>query len=397
MATSFYAAFATLISIACSGSPQEDAITKAFLEQMNVPREQAFFAPLPAAGSAPRIQADSPVISSPTLFFENVHPGVKQAPSQGGEVEAMRKLFPGPVMFEIDSGSNGAMPFDSPDPMVMDMLGHVNDMMQDIMFPALHRQQGSSQAPASCHQDLQTHCATARSQVHCLGQHSADVSENCRKDVGSSVPYLCSHAIDKHCDILQVGLLDCLHGHLAELPAECADAVMATSKAITKLNTDKASSSWEKVREVIGLGPTKTTLAPASSAEREKHLDSKLAGYTTKAPSMSDAIKQAEQKAEAQLDADAEKITQLLEQMSSQMAKESQKAASSKGGLLHFVPTGMRAVVIVVAVLLVIAWLISTSTWGRAAMTEFRAKGSDGKPLLGRELPRAGDDSEVIL
>jgi len=151
-------------------------------------------------------------------------------------VEMMRALFPGPLQHGMHPMPGHAMPFAEPDPVVLDMLGTVDTVMNDVMTPGLHLMASASQAPASCHADLQKHCPRARSQVHCLGLHSDDISEHCEKDVGKSVPFVCSHAIDQYCDVLQSGVLDCLKGHLQTLSPPCKDAVLATSKALAHLN-----------------------------------------------------------------------------------------------------------------------------------------------------------------
>jgi len=151
-------------------------------------------------------------------------------------VEMMRALFPGPLQHGMHPMPGHAMPFAEPDPVVLDMLGTVDTVMNDVMTPGLHLMASASQAPASCHADLQKHCPKARSQVHCLGLHSEDISEPCEKDVGKSVPFVCSHAINELCDVLQGGILDCLKGQLGKLEMPCKDAVLTTSKALSHLN-----------------------------------------------------------------------------------------------------------------------------------------------------------------
>jgi len=151
-------------------------------------------------------------------------------------VQMMRALFPGPLHLGGQPMPGHAMPFADPDPVVLDMLGTVDHVMRDVMTPGLHSMGSASQAPASCHADLQKHCPKARSQVHCLGLHSEDISEPCEKDVGKSVPFVCSHAINELCDVLQGGILDCLKGQLGKLEMPCKDAVLTTSKALSHLN-----------------------------------------------------------------------------------------------------------------------------------------------------------------
>eukprot|EP00440_Ansanella_granifera_P029695 gb/GFBE01032255.1/.p1 GENE.gb/GFBE01032255.1/~~gb/GFBE01032255.1/.p1 ORF type:complete len:411 (+),score=100.11 gb/GFBE01032255.1/:1-1233(+) len=300
--------------------------------------------------------------------------------------QMLKDLFPGPLQFEVrtDSDDSGLGPFDAPDPLVMDMLSGVNTMMQDVMAPAIHKLDPVSYAPSSCQKDLAAHCAKARSQVHCLGRHSGDVSDNCRKDVGKSVPYLCSAEIDKHCDILQVGILDCLSKYESQLGDDCGDAVRTTSKVIAKLNSAKQQAP-----------ASASTKAPHAAAERERNLDSKFAAVlTTKGPSLVSAIKKAEQEAEAKLDADASKITALLSQMSNEMEKHGASRPQE-----HWLHENWR-VVFGVLVLLVAAFFAFKANLVGTVLSQLKLMQLDGKPLLpqrGTELSHPFDDGDVKL
>ncbi|CAK8992787.1 unnamed protein product [Durusdinium trenchii] len=128
---------------------------------------------------------------------------------------------------------SGAQPFREPDPLILDMLSGTQSFGIDMVTPALHKIQHASAAPNSCQKDATKHCSTARSQVHCLGQHRDDISDDCRRDLGKSVPFVCSAAIDKHCDVLHVGILDCLQKYESELSGDCKDAFLATSKVVS--------------------------------------------------------------------------------------------------------------------------------------------------------------------
>lgn len=149
-------------------------------------------------------------------------------------------LFPGPLVMDQGHSARRAAPFAGPDPLVMDMLQAMNSDIQEALVPLIHGANRARTAPRSCDNDVQKHCSKERSQIHCLGQHQDDISESCRKDISQSVPFLCSRAIDKFCDVLQVGILDCLSGHLGDLEAPCKDSVVATRHAIAKVNTQKA-------------------------------------------------------------------------------------------------------------------------------------------------------------
>lgn len=229
------------------------------------------------------------------------------------EPEMLRGLFPGPLHMQID-GPGGArapaMPFHDPDPLVLDMLSNVDAMMQNAI-PEIHRVESASSAPASCNGDLAKHCSTARSQIHCLGQHREDISESCQKDVGRSVPFTCSKAIDKFCDIMQVGILDCLQSHTADLQGDCLDGVLATSKAITKLNAaakpTPTSAAGPKVSVDLGAATAKpdasllaikaAPTAPSLSgntltkSQQERSIDAQLGSFSTNAILSADALK----------------------------------------------------------------------------------------------------------
>jgi len=154
-------------------------------------------------------------------------------------MEAFSGLFPGPLLMEKDSMDS---PFGAPDPLVMDMLQDIGRAFHEEVLPKLAAApQGRSTAPHSCSGDLKKHCSMARSQLHCLGQHAEDVSEPCRQDVGKSVPFVCSRAIDKFCNVMRTGVLSCLENHLFWLRPACKDAVLATRHVIKKVSTGKAS------------------------------------------------------------------------------------------------------------------------------------------------------------
>jgi len=143
---------------------------------------------------------------------------------------SLQDLFPGPIL--VEGGGGDIIHFGGPDPLVMDMLADMDKELRSQLVPRLH--DAGSLAPQACGADVQKHCGAARSQLHCLGQHGSDVSEACRKEVGKSVPFVCSDAIDRFCDVLQSGLLACLSLHVHDLTEACKDTVYATQKVVTK-------------------------------------------------------------------------------------------------------------------------------------------------------------------
>jgi len=192
--------------------------------------------------SQPRMMMSGGGGGPPPMMFLEEDPAMMMGPfgpKSSMPVDQFHGLFPGPLMF--DGGRPGevaSMQFGGPDPLVMDMMDDFGMDFQEHLLPAMH---GGSSAPTSCNNDLQKHCSTARSQVHCLGQHKEDISASCRKDVGMSVPFLCSESIDKFCDVLEKGLLSCLGEHTKDLGPACKDAFAATSKVIAKASTNNAT------------------------------------------------------------------------------------------------------------------------------------------------------------
>lgn len=171
-------------------------------------------------------------------------------PGSSMPVQVFSDLFPGPVagggqmqMMQMQH----AQPFDSPDPMVMNMLQGLGQSFQSEMLPAIHRAAAASGlgSPDSCLADVKAKCKDSKSQLHCLGQNADTISEQCKKDVGKSVPFLCGSQIDRWCDGLEKGILVCLGEHIDELQSsgqkDCADAVTATHQVIAKVMTQKAT------------------------------------------------------------------------------------------------------------------------------------------------------------
>lgn len=151
--------------------------------------------------------------------------------------DLLRQLFPGPL--SEGPGASEGHAFDSPDPLILDLLGGDDggegDLgIQSALVPMIRHAhaEGSQTDPGSCRQDIAEKCRGQRSHIQCLGKNSASISEACRRDVGKSVPFLCSAAIDRFCDVMQQGVRECLGERLQELSGECRDAVLATKHVI---------------------------------------------------------------------------------------------------------------------------------------------------------------------
>jgi len=184
-------------------------------------------------------------------------------------IQDIQSLFPGPLIVEEGGGS--------PDPVVQDIIQSMRGSFRQDMIPAIH-QAGGGRSPPSCSADLQKHCATATSPLHCLGRHTNDISDACRQDVGKSVPFVCSQSIDRFCDILQQGILACLSGHMQDLEPLCQDSVKATQKVVAKVNTQKASLVNKKTGSKKVSTPPLDASLPSSLSDRERDLDAKLMG-----------------------------------------------------------------------------------------------------------------------
>mmetsp|Transcript_77328 Transcript_77328/g.145847 ORF Transcript_77328/g.145847 Transcript_77328/m.145847 type:complete len:495 (-) Transcript_77328:94-1578(-) len=182
--------------------------------------------------------------------------------------DLFRELFPGPLgMMSVQAPH--PQPFSAPDAFVMDMMQDLDRSFARDMMPSIHKAASQERTPNSCEQDIKTKCQGARSHLHCLGYNHDSISETCRKDVEKSVPFLCSQAIDKWCDVLEQGILSCLYGHMDSLDGKCRDAVLTTKKVINKVNTQKAAMVDPETGE-------KQMSIPEAKAEIDKMLDSRM-------------------------------------------------------------------------------------------------------------------------
>jgi hypothetical protein len=200
----------------------------------------------------------------------------------------LRNLFPGPgLMFEENGALENAspMPFGTPDMAVMDMLQQMDDSFARDLLPIAHRAASAGHTPDSCGPEIRKYCPIATSKLHCLGKSTDKISEKCRADVGKSVPFLCSKAIDKWCNLLDKGILDCLGGHLQNLEEECHDAVVATRHVVLRTNTQRASVT----NPLTGTQKVNVPIPKQNNSQREAQVDAQLSNITspgTKAPTI---------------------------------------------------------------------------------------------------------------
>lgn len=87
-----------------------------------------------------------------------------------------------------------------------------------------------------CFSDVSRLCPHSDAAMHCLGINSGKLSPECREEIKNAVPFVCSKQIKRWCDDnLDQGIIPCLEDHGADLPYDCANAIVATRQAISSL------------------------------------------------------------------------------------------------------------------------------------------------------------------
>jgi hypothetical protein len=204
----------------------------------------------------------------PEMMMMQEGPGPRGGP-EDIPPEMLKQLFPPGVIIEEDDGPGpprGGRPPPGADAVIQDLMNE----MDEALVQQVNQQATENNLPSSCSKEVKAHCKDAKSKLHCLGKYNADISDGCRADVGKSVPFLCSEAIDNFCDVLMGGILSCLGNQMNNLQGPCKDAVLATKKIIQKVNSKKASQAAPK--------------AKASLSVREANLDAKLIGLSAASP-----------------------------------------------------------------------------------------------------------------
>lgn len=184
----------------------------------------------------------------------------------------LRQLFPGPGLMMEEDMAPMPMPFGSPDIAILNMLNQMDEMFAQDFLPVAHRAASAGRTPDSCGPYVRHYCRRAPSQLHCLGQHVDEVSDECREDVGKSVPFVCSTAIDKFCNLLEKSILECLGAHVEKLEDSCRDAVVATQHVIAKANSQRATVT----DPVTGIRKVNVPSKKQSPEQREVKVDAQL-------------------------------------------------------------------------------------------------------------------------
>lgn len=186
----------------------------------------------------------------------------------------------------VIEGPTGGVGRPLADPMMMDIMQDLDNSFANEMLPAIQKAASASgeHDPRACQEDIKKNCASTKSHLHCLGMNHNTVSEACRKEVGQSVPFRCSKAIDRFCDVLQTGILACLYNHMQDVDGDCRDAVLTTKHVINKVNTQRASlvDKSTGATKVSTPGMLQATnkknagLSEKETKEKERRLDAKL-------------------------------------------------------------------------------------------------------------------------
>jgi len=174
-------------------------------------------------------------VGSPTVSFHDTGNGdVADVPAS-----LLRQLFPKPHMAGNHWDSDS-------DPVIDDMESDADEHFATSILPMIHElpklRTAVDDTPTFCAKDVQKICPpNVRSPIHCLGQHQHQVSDVCLREVEKAVPFRCSTFIDKYCDLLDGGILECLNDHIRDVDQRCKDSVLVTRRVIAKSKTHKAS------------------------------------------------------------------------------------------------------------------------------------------------------------
>merc|ERR1719265_1580012 len=185
-------------------------------------------------------------------------------------IDVLKQLFPpGQVIIEEDDGPRPprkGRPPPGVDSVIEDLMREMDESQQQAMemIPRADSDDSVVYEGTACSKEIKAHCRDAKSQLHCLGKYNAEISDGRRADIGHSLPFLCSDAIDNFCDVLMGGILSCLNNQINNLQGSCKDAVVATKKVIQKVKSKKSPKAVPKPK--------------VSLSSHEANLDAKLSG-----------------------------------------------------------------------------------------------------------------------
>lgn len=146
------------------------------------------------------------------------------------------------------------------DPFMKDILDMMNVGLTQNLLPL-------NQIVKPCQEDIAKLCPEDKfkSPLHCLGQHVDKVSDACKKDVKSSLPYSCAYEISAGCDGLEKPIVACLteQDKTKPLSKDCKSTLQITKTVIHKVNTEPIT--------VLSLTAMNGTHIAANQTTRETH------------------------------------------------------------------------------------------------------------------------------
>jgi len=123
--------------------------------------------------------------------------------------------------------------------------------------------------PMTCDVDLQSYCANSANALRCLVRKISKLSDPCKVDLFLAP---CKGFVNKHCDLLEQGILGCLNMKKSDLQPQCRTALRKTQDALSgKWNTPK-----QKNASKAGSGEATATTKPLSLKDREANADATL-------------------------------------------------------------------------------------------------------------------------
>merc|ERR1719463_767834 len=107
--------------------------------------------------------------------------GVEAGGPDGIPIEALQQLFPpGQMIVEEDDGPGPPRKMPSgEDAIIQDLMREMDQAMVQQVMPMAERS-AEENLPSSCSKEIKANCRDAKSQLHCLGKHNADISDQCR-------------------------------------------------------------------------------------------------------------------------------------------------------------------------------------------------------------------------
>lgn len=149
-------------------------------------------------------------------------------PPSGVDFDSMLRLFPPPTVHAQEDPITKELNklFDSLDVPHVTHKAHLNN--DHAHAKSLSR--SSAADPLACSGDEARLCPPAAHSMHCLAEHSDELSTACHNAVHHSVPFVCKASIQAFkCNGLEEGVLHCLARQKNGLHGACLDALKAVA------------------------------------------------------------------------------------------------------------------------------------------------------------------------